>query len=339
MSRCHPSKSRQRFCFQGVKNVEMRRFIFALFSYLLLAIPVAAEEGRWAIAIHGGAGYNTAEMTIEQQQRVKEGLELALSTGIEVLKNGGSALDCVEKVVLVLEERPEFNAGKGAVFNAEGKHELDASIMDGRDRSCGAVAGVKTVRNPVSLARLVMSKTRHVMLAGDGAEQFATELGVERVDNSWFSTAESRRAWEKKSKGTVGCVALDQHGNLAAATSTGGLTGKKWGRVGDSPVIGAGTYADNRSCAVSCTGTGEEYIRRALAFDVSARMLYAGDDVETAATAALASLPDDTGGLIVVGRDGRLVLLFNTVGMARGAANSEGRFDVGIGPELLEGTD
>ena len=308
----------------------MRQVFRTSLLLLLLLMPILAEEGRWALVIHGGAGYDPADMTPERTLQVEEGLKLALKTGVEVLQGGGSALDCVEKVVLVLEERPEFNAGKGAVFNSEGKHELDASIMDGRDRACGAVAGVRTVRNPVSLARLVMTKTRHVMLTGDGAEQFATEQGVQRVDNSWFDTPESREAWEH-SKGTVGCVALDQHGNLAAATSTGGLSNKKWGRVGDSPVIGAGTYADNRSCAVSCTGTGEEYIRRSIAHDISARMLYGKEKVTGAAQSALDSLPPDAGGLIVVGRDGTMVMLFNTTGMARGAANSEGRFEIGLG--------
>jgi beta-aspartyl-peptidase (threonine type) len=296
--------------------------------------PVWAQNGRWAIAIHGGAGYDPGHMSAERVEQVRQGLEQALRAGIEVLQGGGTALDCVEQVVRVLEDRPEFNAGKGAVFNSEGKHELDASIMDGRQRACGAVAGLRTVRNPISLARLVMSQTPHVMLVADGAEQFATEQGVPRVDNSWFDTPQARQAWEY-SKGTVGCVALDQAGNLAAATSTGGLSNKKWGRVGDSPVIGAGTYADNRTCAVSCTGTGEEYIRRAIAHDISARMLYGTDSVQQAAQAALESLPDDTGGLIVVGHDGSLSLLFNTTGMARGCANSEGRFELGLGQQLF----
>ncbi len=311
----------------------MKLFLRSLFLLFFLCSATWAQSGRWAIAIHGGAGYNPADMAPARIAQVREGLETALQAGVQVLESGGSALECVEKVVLVLEERPEFNAGKGAVFNSEGKHELDAAVMDGRDRSCGAVAGVRTVRNPVSLARLVMQKTRHVMLVGDGAEQFATEQGVERVDNSWFDTPKSRASWEAHSKGTVGCVALDQQGHLAAATSTGGLSNKKWGRVGDSPVIGAGTYADDRSCAVSCTGTGEEYIRRSIAHDISARMLYSGESTTAAAQQAMESLPDDVGGLIVVGHDGSIVLLFNTTGMARGAANSEGRFDVGLGKE------
>lgn len=311
----------------------MKLFFRSLLLLSLLLSPVLAQQGRWAIAIHGGAGYNPADMAPARIAQVKEGLELALRAGTKVLESGGSALECVEKVVLVLEERSEFNAGKGAVFSSEGKHELDAAIMDGRDRSCGAVAGVRTVRNPVSLARLVMNKTKHVMLAGDGAEQFATEQRVERVENSWFDTPESRASWEAHSKGTVGCVALDQQGNLAAATSTGGLSNKKWGRIGDSPVIGAGTYADDRSCAVSCTGTGEEYIRRSIAHDISARVLYGKESVADASQQAMDSLPEDTGGLIVVGHDGTIVLLFNTTGMARGAANSEGRFDIGLGKE------
>lgn len=289
-----------------------------------------AKPASWAIAIHGGAGGDPQKMTPSQIEAVQDGLKEALHKGISILSQGGTALDCVEQVVRVLEERPEFNAGKGAVFNAQGQHELDASIMDGSDRSCGAVAALRTVRNPISLARKVMEQTPHVFLAGSGAEQFASEQKVERVNNSWFDTEERRLDWEH-SKGTVGCVALDANGNLAAATSTGGLTNKKWGRVGDSPLIGAGTYADNRSCAVSCTGTGEEFIRRSIAHDVSARMLYGEKTLEQAAQEAMLSLPDDTGGLICVSKDGKLVLLFNTQGMARGLADSNGHFDLGIG--------
>ena len=291
-----------------------------------------AQPGQWSLAIHGGAGADPAQMTSQEIAATEKALETALQIGIKILQDGGTALDCVESVVRSLEDSPEFNAGKGAVFNAQGGHELDASIMDGKTLACGAVASVKTVKNPVSLAHRVMTETRHVFLAGEGAEQFATEQKVDRVDNSYFSTPQRRADWEKTHvKGTVGCVALDINGNLAAATSTGGLTNKKWGRIGDSPVIGAGTYADNRSCAVSCTGTGEEYIRRSIAHDISARMLYANSTVPEAAKAALDSLPDDTGGMIVVGHDGTIVLLFNTAGMARGAADSEGLRRIGIG--------
>lgn len=313
----------------------MRHLLF--FSLWCLTLLTAfAEPGRWALVIHGGAGANVAEMSPEEVKAHKLALRKALIVGVMHLDSGGSALDCVELVVRALEDAPEFNAGRGAVFNSEGKHELDASIMDGRDRSCGAVAGVTTVKNPIRLARLVREKTRHVMLAGEGAEVFATSVGVERVPNSYFSTPNRREAWEKKrsySKGTVGCVALDKAGNLAAATSTGGLTDKKWGRVGDSPIIGAGCYADNRSCAVSGTGIGEEYIRRSLAHDISARMLYGGKTLEQAGAEALDSLPENCGGIIAVDGEGHILMIFNTPGMARGSATSEGGLWVGLGPE------
>lgn len=294
-----------------------------------LASMSYAEEARWALAIHGGAGGNPANLTAAETQARERVLKQALELGTGILARGGTSLECVEQVVRLLEDAPEFNAGKGAVFNAEGKHELDASIMDGKTQACGAVAGVRTVKNPISLARRVMTQTRHVLLAGDGAERFADEQKVERVENTYFSTPDRRQDWEQsRSKGTVGCVALDTQGNLAAATSTGGLTGKKWGRVGDSPVIGAGTYANNLSCAVSCTGTGEEYIRRSIAHDVSARMLYGKNSLAQASQAALDSLPPDTGGLIAVGSDGKMVLIFNTAGMARASADSKGRFQI-----------
>ena len=307
--------------------------LFLLFCFLLT--PVSAEPGRWAVAIHGGAGASSRSLTPEQYEASQKALKMILSEAREFLEEGGSALECVEMTVVKLENSPHFNAGRGAVFNSEGGHELDASIMDGRDLRCGAVAGVRTVKNPVKLARRVMENTPHVLLAGEGAEYFAQESGAERVPNSYFSTERRRKDWERKraySKGTVGCVALDQEGNLAAATSTGGLTNKKWGRVGDSPIIGAGCYANNASCAFSGTGRGEEYIRRSLGHDVSARMLYGEQSLKSAAQAALESLPENCGGLICVDADGNVVLLFNTPGMARGAASSQGRFEVGIDP-------
>lgn len=311
----------------------MKRLLATLAFLFLVTLPLSADEALWAVAIHGGAGASSQSLTEEQQLEIHKALKIILSEAREFLADGGSALDCVEMTVSKLENCPHFNAGKGAVFNSEGKHELDASIMDGSDLSCGAVAGVRTVKNPVQLARLVKEKTRHVLLMGDGAEAFAGEMKVERVPNEYFSTERRRKAWEKKraySKGTVGCVALDRNGNLAAATSTGGLTNKKWGRVGDSPIVGAGCYANNQSCAFSGTGTGEEYIRRALGYSVSARMLFGGRDVETAATEALDSLPDDCGGFIIVDHEGNIVMLLNTAGMARGAANSTGRFEIGL---------
>lgn len=309
--------------------------VLLLLSQLIAAQPQTGNPA-WALVIHGGAGADPARMTPEALAAAEQALADCLRVGVDFLSQGGDAMDCVELVVKAMEDNPVFNAGRGAVLNSEGRHELDASIMDGRDLSCGAVAGVKTVKNPVALARLVMTKTRHVLLAGEGAEEFATESEVQRVPNSYFTTPHRKADWEKRradSKGTVGCVALDMKGNLAAATSTGGLTNKKWGRVGDSPIIGAGCYADNSTCGVSCTGTGEEYIRRAIAFDVSARMKYRGDSLGLAARGALDSLPPDCGGLICIDREGNIVAIFNTAGMRRGQANADGLFQVGVGPE------
>lgn len=299
------------------------------------AAPAAAP--RYALALHGGAGWDAAELTPEQDRAVRASLESALRLGTRVLDQGGTSLDCVEAVVRCLEDDPLFNAGKGAAFNSKGGHELDASVMDGSTRACGAVAGVRTVRHPVSLARLVMLRTKHVLLVGDGAEEFATEMGVERVENSWFDTPHRYEMWRKAveatGSGTVGCVARDRQGNLAAATSTGGLTNKKYGRVGDSPVIGAGTYADNATCAVSCTGTGEEFIRHSIAKDVSLLMAYRDFSVGQAVDeVVLRRLRPDDGGVIAVAHDGSIAMGFNTPGMARAAADSEGRFEVGIGP-------
>jgi len=308
-----------------------------------LAAP-RSGKGRFAIAIHGGAGVIEKNAPEAERLAYVQGLEKALREGRDRLSRGESALDACEAVVRILEDDPNFNAGKGAVFTEDGKHELDASIMDGSNLACGAVAAVRTVKNPISLARLVMEKTSHVLLIGDGAEQFATTVGVERVDPSYFDTEKRRRALEAvlkerrekaaatpKSRGTVGCVALDIHGNLAAATSTGGMTAKRFGRVGDSPIIGAGTYANNATCAVSCTGTGEEFIRNQAAHDVSALMQYKGVSVEQAAhTVIFERLKPDDGGLIALSHTGEIAMPFSTLGMFRGAADSGGRFEVAI---------
>ncbi|HRX81608.1 MAG TPA: isoaspartyl peptidase/L-asparaginase, partial [Pirellulaceae bacterium] len=229
------------------------------------------EPPRYAVALHGGAGSDWLKLDADGQAATKESLRQAVTIGKTILAEGGTSLDAVEQVIRHLENDPIFNAGKGAVFNSAGGHELDASIMDGRDRSCGAVTGVKTVKNPISLARLVMQETRHVLLSSDGADLFAKEKGVDFVDQKYFWTQRRYDAWQRVKqqqaddhKGTVGCVALDTHGNLAAGTSTGGLTNKLYGRVGDSPIVGAGTFADNKTCAVSCTGVGENFIRNAI---------------------------------------------------------------------------
>lgn len=307
-------------------------------------------KGRFAIAIHGGAGVLSKTAPPNEVEAYEASLREALTVGRDMLASGRTSLDTVEAVVRVLEDNPLFNAGKGAVFTADGTHELDASIMDGRDLSCGAVAGVKTVKNPISLARLVKEKTRHVLLASAGAERFADDMKVERVPNTYFDTDKRRRSleeWKQEngvamgdakppySYGTVGCVALDMEGNVAAATSTGGMTGKRFGRVGDSPIIGAGCYANNATCAVSCTGTGEQFIRHGVAKTISDRMDLAGERAQKAAEhLVFKTLEPDDGGLIVVSSTGEIVMVFNSEGMFRGAADSGGRFEVGIWGEM-----
>jgi beta-aspartyl-peptidase (threonine type) len=292
----------------------------------------------YAIAIHGGAGNIPRDKPEEEVERYKTALRESLELGRGLLAEGAAALDVVEQVIRRLEDDPLFNAGRGAVFNHEGQHELDASIMDGSTLACGGVAGVTTVRHPITLARHVMQDTKHVLMAGAGAERFADEAGVERVEPVWFSTPRRREALERareedrkeREHGTVGVVVLDREGHLAAGTSTGGLTNKRYGRVGDSPIIGAGTYADDRSCAVSGTGRGEEFIRRAIARSIAARVEWDGLDVEAAAEEMIGTLEPGDGGVIVVGRTGEIAMVFNTTGMYRGAADSNGRFEVAI---------
>lgn len=301
-----------------------------------------AERADWAIAIHGGAGGVPKSTGPEELARYREGLRAALEQGRKMLDDGASSLDVVERVIRTLEDDPQFNAGKGAVFNHVGGNELDASIMDGRTLAAGAVAGVTTVRNPISLARLVMERTRHLLLGHAGAERFADEMGVERVDPAYFFTERRwkalQRALEREGtaaeQGTVGVVALDREGNLAAGTSTGGLTNKRFGRIGDSPVIGAGTYADNRTCAVSGTGVGEEFIRHGVAQGIARRMQWKDESVEAAAAAFVnETLKPGDGGVIAVDHRGRIAMVFNTASMFRGAADSNGRFEIGIGSE------
>ena len=376
----------------------MRDLLLPLVLFIVLSMvqgcasSSAAAPGTWAIAIHGGAGVLAKVAPPEERADYARSLAAALTIGRDELARGGTALDAAQKVVQALEEDPRFNAGKGAVFNYDGGHELDASIMDGSNLHCGAVAGVKTVRSPIGLARLVMEKSEHVLLMGEGAEQFATKMGVERVDNSYFDTPKRRESWKQRKAeidavsgmglpahvsgaspeasdarttlsletqdtrgesprtragkpvppsstyGTVGAVALDSHGNLAATTSTGGLTCKRWGRVGDSPLIGAGNYADT-NCAVSCTGTGEEFIRHGVARQIALIMELTGASAAQAADRVVNhKLKPDDGGVIVVSHTGEIAMVFNSEGMFRGAANSSGRFDVSIWerPERVE---
>ena len=308
------------------------------------------QTANWSLAIHGGAGSMRPD-TMPEADRAPylAGLEAALVAGTAVLAAGGSALDAVSAAVLVLEDDPHFNAGRGAVFTYHGTNELDAAIMDGATRKAGAVAGIGHTKNPVKLARAVMEHSPHVMLSGAGAEEFGREQGVEQVDPDWFATPERwRQLQELKAKklgwfdvdlkyGTVGAVACDMAGHLAAATSTGGLTGKRWGRIGDSPLIGAGTYADDRSCAVSATGAGEAFIRAGVAHEIGARIRLAGEDLQAAAEAVLAdaqALGQDSGGgdggVIVVGADGATTFAFTTPGMYRARADSNGLHEVAI---------
>jgi beta-aspartyl-peptidase (threonine type) len=301
----------------------------------------------YAIGIHGGAGtLSLDDLSVSATRPYREGLERALAAGLDLLERGEPALEAVVAAVQVLEQDLLFNAGRGAVLAADGSVELDASIMDGRDLRAGAVAAIRHVRSPIDLARRVMEHSGHVMLVGVGAEEFALEQGLELVPNAYFVTerrrAELQRILAGQSlpgredlMGTVGAVALDEHGSLAAATSTGGTAGKRWGRVGDSPLIGAGTYAANDACAVSATGHGEYFIRAAVAHEIASLVRYRGLDVVAAANDVVMHQlvrMGGSGGVIAVGRDGRIAMPFNSPGMLRAAADSNGRREIGLGP-------
>jgi L-asparaginase / beta-aspartyl-peptidase len=283
---------------------------------------------RPVIAIHGGAGVMRRDKPGEQQRAV-------LKRALEAAHEEETALDAVTAAVVVLEDSPLFNAGRGSCFNADGEIEMDASIMDGKGLRAGAVAAVKRIRNPVLAARAVMEKTRHVLLAGEGAERFAREQGLALEEPSYFATEKRLSALKRNLQyhhGTVGAVALDQAGNLAAATSTGGYTGKLPGRIGDSPLIGAGNYADNRACAVSGTGLGEAFIRAAVAYDVAARIRYRKEPLGKAAAAALANVArlGGDGGLIAVDRRGNVAMPFNSEGMYRASIDRRGKMTIAI---------
>ena len=341
--------------------------IIALFSFLsLLNVSVAqstpsAENTAMpiAIAIHGGAGtIKKSKFTPELEASYRAKLALAVETGYSVLNEGGSSLDAVAAAINVLENSPFFNAGKGAVYTYDETHEMDASIMYGKNRQAGAVAGVEQIQNPINLARLVMDESVHVMLSGKGAEQFAKTQGVELVDNKIFDTEHryksllKAKAKMEKAKqetkdyqaahdaleveykvGTVGAVALDSQGNIAAGTSTGGMTNKRFGRIGDSPVIGAGTFADNDSCAVSATGHGEYFIRYNVAADICARVQYQGKSIEQAGGEVIHNVlmpVGGTGGVIIIDTQGNISMPFNTTGMYRAKKSSNSPTYVGI---------
>ncbi|WP_149195924.1 isoaspartyl peptidase/L-asparaginase family protein [Luteimonas suaedae] len=325
----------------------MRFLILLLLATAMTAYAQDEPASRVALVIHGGAGVIERDtLSADVEAAIRADLDRALDAGHALLADGGSALDAVEAAVRVLEESPRFNAAKGAVFNAEGRHELDASIMEGHTRRAGAVAAVRTVRSPIRLARRVMEQSPHVMLISDGAERFADDHDdLERVANDWFDTELRREQLERAQQreraeaeadvpadlrgryfGTVGAVALDAHGHIAAATSTGGMTNKKWGRVGDSPIIGAGTWADAR-CGVSGTGWGEFFIRNAVAHDICARVAYGGQSLQEAADAVVMRvIPEHggDGGVIALDADGNIVMPFNTSGMYRGWVKPDG---------------
>jgi len=304
--------------------------------------PAAAPSPpKWGMVIHTGAGNFTLAGIAERKNAMQAAMNDSLLAGYRVLAAGGTSLDAVQAAIVILEDSPLFNAGKGAVFTHEGTNELDASIMDGATMKAGAVAGLKHIKNPIRLARLVMEKSPHVMMAGEGAEAFAKEQGgIAFVDQKYFYTdrawkalqddlaAERKAAHAGQHHGTVGAVALDQHGNLAAGTSTGGLTNKRFGRIGDSPIIGAGTYANNQSCAISSTGIGEYWIRYTVAHDICARVQYRNMPIQAAADAIVKDTLKPIGGEGgVIGLDGRgnVTMSFNTTGMGRGYVGADGK--------------
>lgn len=336
-----------------MRNV-LLAILYITFPMFLFSQNQLIMSENFAIVIHGGAGTILKKnMTDEQEKAYQEKLQEALDSGYAILKNGGSAIDAVEKAIVVMEDSPLFNAGKGAVYTNAATNELDASIMNGKTLNAGAVSGVRNVKNPIKLVRLVMEESEHVMLSGKGAEDFAKQYKIEMVDSAYFYNEHRLKQLNKikdsekiqldhsdnddeqgditelkDSKfGTVGAVALDKHGNLAAATSTGGMTNKKFGRIGDSPIIGAGTYANNATCAVSCTGHGEFFIRNVVAYDVAALMEYRNLSLVDAANYVvnekLVKLGGD-GGLIAIDKDGNIAMPFNTKGMYRAYKKANG---------------
>jgi beta-aspartyl-peptidase (threonine type) len=317
-----------------VKNIRNALGTIVVLVLYIIQVAEAKPKEKFALVIHGGAGTILKKnMTAEREAAYRTKLDEALQTGYKILNTGGTAMNAVEATIHVMEDSPLFNAGKGAVFTNAGTNEMDASIMDGSNLKAGAVTGVKTVKNPISAARKVMEETWHVLLAGEGADKFAEEQGLEIVDPKYFHTERRWKAIQKmkeneqKKYGTVGCVALDKDGNLAAGTSTGGMTNKRWGRVGDVPIIGAGTYANNETCAVSATGTGEYFIRAAAAHDISALMEYKRYSLIKASKKVIQKVGKlgGSGGVICIDAKGNIAMPFNTKGMYRGYIKSDGK--------------
>lgn len=323
--------------------MNLKIHLIIIIFFLISFIPfnsnylIAQQEGgKYTIVIHGGAGYFSKDTPEEIKQQYINSLTEALNIGKNILSGGGTSLDAVEKVINYLEDNILFNAGRGAVFTSEGKHELDASIMQGKDLTSGAVAGVTIIKNPISLARLVMEKTEHVLFAGRGADELGIQFGVDIVPNSYFHDSTNYHKWlrsnlPKQQGETVGCVALDNYGNITAGTSTGGRQNKMPGRVGDSPLINAGTYANNKTCGVSATGIGELFIKNTAAFIISALMEYKGYTLKQACDELIFNrLPENSGGIIAVDKEGNFEMPFNTYSMMRAAANNKGVFKVEI---------
>jgi beta-aspartyl-peptidase (threonine type) len=329
------------------KNFKLQKMNLLRFHFITILFAIGlntAGQTGYALVIHGGAGVMSEEMmTVEQQSLYIAKLNEALELGNNMLKQGATAVDVVVKVINILEDSPLFNAGKGAVFTNDEKVELDASIMEGKTLNAGAVAGVQDIKNPINAAREVMLHSEHVFLSGKGASEFAKKQGLEIVPNKYFYTdaryesllqlkKQERQRTQKDNTGTVGCAALDTHGNICAGTSTGGMTNKKYGRIGDAPVIGAGTYANNNTCAVSCTGHGEYYIRLGFARDISALMEYKNMGVDQACREEIKKLTDlgGTGGVIAIDAKGNVAMEFNTSGMFRGFIKSTGEKEIAI---------
>jgi len=321
-------------------NYHIRGILVNLWLILIglaLTVPCRSQNPSPALVIHGGAGtIKKGLLSDSLEAEIRLSLQTALDSGYAILDRGGSAQDAVQASIVILENAPHFNAGKGAVMNAQGNHELDASIMIGSDKNAGAIAGATTIKNPILGAIAVMKETPHVLLAGDGADLLAKEVGLEQVENSYFTTERIKSKWEKTQTnvsktefskfGTVGAVALDQNGNIAAGTSTGGMMNKQYNRIGDSPIIGAGTYADNATCGVSCTGHGEYFIRVGVAKEISAQMEFGGETLEEAIQFTLhdrLSSMNASGGVIAIDKDGNVVMDFNTEGMYRGFKKGE----------------
>jgi len=322
--------------------MNFKRILFTVF--IAISAVFATGQQKYAIVIHGGAGVMSKDkMSQEQQNEYKAKLNEALELGEKLLKEGAVATDIVVRVINIMEDSPLFNAGKGAVFTNDEKVELDASIMDGKTLNAGAVAGVRDIKNPINAAREVMLNSEHVFLSGKGASEFAKKQGLEMVPNKYFYTKQrhdslielkkkERERTQKDNMGTVGCAVLDTHGNLCAGTSTGGMTNKKYGRIGDAPVIGAGTYANNKTCAISCTGHGEYYIRLGFARDISALMEYKNLSVTEACREEIRKLSElnGTGGVIALDANGNIAMEFNTSGMFRGYIKSTGEKEIAI---------